>query len=70
MSKVYNEPSDVTAGVGSVSVKGPDGVDVAMTPEAAAETSDRLLKAAGDARGMEITEGARRPPSEESSRSA
>ncbi|HEY0044636.1 MAG TPA: hypothetical protein VGB62_08815 [Allosphingosinicella sp.] len=65
MSKVYSDASNVTAEVGAVKVKGPDGVDVEMTPEAAAETSDRLLEAAGDARGLEITEARRQRPSAE-----
>jgi hypothetical protein len=49
---VYNEPSDVTAAEGIVSVDGPDAVDVAMTPEAAEETADRLIAEAVRARGQ------------------
>ncbi len=37
---------------GVVSVDGPDGVDVKLTPEAAAETSDRLLEKSSEARGQ------------------
>jgi hypothetical protein len=42
----YAEPSDVAAEDGRVLVDGPDGVDVALTVEAAEETSDRLLAGA------------------------
>ena len=37
---VYDAPSDVDAKDGIVSVKGPDAVDVNLTPDAAVETSD------------------------------
>jgi hypothetical protein len=36
-----------------VLVDGPDGLAYSMTPEAAAETSDRLLEKAAVARGQE-----------------
>ncbi|MEP6983458.1 MAG: hypothetical protein ABI853_07420 [Sphingomicrobium sp.] len=49
---VYDEPSDVEAVNGAVKVEGPDAVDVAMTPEAAVETSERLLGKAFKARGQ------------------
>ena len=49
--KVYNEPSSIKADDGEVTVKGPDEVDVKLTPEAAEETSDRLLEGALIARG-------------------
>lgn len=51
-STVYDEPSDVAAADGIVEVDGPDAVDVAMTPEAAEETSDRLSEQAVKARGQ------------------
>ena len=35
-------------------VDGPDGVAVPMTPEAAAETSDRLLAASAQAMGQQL----------------
>jgi hypothetical protein len=41
----------VKADEGQVAVKGPDQVDVKLTPEAAEETSDRLLEGAMVARG-------------------
>jgi hypothetical protein len=49
---VYDEPSKVDAVEGQVEVQGPDEVDVALTPEAAEETSDRLLGEALKARGQ------------------
>ena len=49
--KVYDEPSRVKAETGEVAIKGPDAVDVKLTPEAAEETSDRLLEGAMIARG-------------------
>jgi hypothetical protein len=41
--EIYEEPSAVKAVDGSVEVEGPDAVDIAFTPEAAEETSERLL---------------------------
>jgi hypothetical protein len=49
---VYPDPSNVSASDGDVLVQGPDAVDVAMTPEAAEETSDRLSDQAVKARGQ------------------
>jgi hypothetical protein len=51
--QIHNEPSDVQADAGSVTVEGPDGVDVALTPEAAEETSDRLWVSATQARAQQ-----------------
>lgn len=50
---VYDTPSDVTAADGIVSIAGPDHVALMMTPDAAIETSDRLLQGAMKARGQE-----------------
>ena len=50
--KVYDEASDVDAEEGIVFVKGPDAVDVRLTPEAAEETSERLNTGAMKARGQ------------------
>ena len=58
--KIYDQPSEVGAKEGVVAVKGPDAVDVRMTPEAADETSDRLLHGALKARGQQISEERRR----------
>ena len=50
--KIYEQPSSVTAKDGKVLVDGPDGVDVGLTPEAAEETSQRLLEQSMKARGQ------------------
>lgn len=55
-SEVYDEPSTVDAEDGEVTVKGPDAVDVRMTPRAAEETSDRLMEGALKARGQRYFE--------------
>jgi hypothetical protein len=52
--KLHGVPSDVNADNGEVQVDGPDGVSYSFTPEAADETSDRLLKGACAARGQQI----------------
>ncbi len=41
---------------GNVAIEGPDGVDVRLTPEAALETSDRLLDGATEAHGRQVRE--------------
>ena len=51
-SEIYEEPSKVKAIDGNVEVDGPDAVDVAFTPEAAEDTSERLLGQAFKARGQ------------------
>ena len=51
-SIVYDEASVVTAVDGAVELDGPDAIEVAMTPEAAEETSDRLSSEAMKARGQ------------------
>lgn len=56
---IYQDPSDVDAEDGVVSVDGPDHVDVKLTPEAAAETSHRLLQGALKAQGQKIRGGKR-----------
>ena len=58
---VYDEPSEVDADGGIVSVNGPDAVDVKLTSDAAAETSDRLLRGAMKARGQEVRDVKRKP---------
>ena len=61
--KIYKDASEVRAVDGKVEVDGPDSVDVTLTPEAAEETSDRLIKeairASGQRRMKELSE--RRP---------
>ena len=57
----YDTPSEVAAQEGEVIVDGPDGVAVSLTPEAALETSDRLLRGGLAARGQQI-EAQRKSP--------
>jgi hypothetical protein len=52
--KLYDEPTKVTAENGEVRLDGPNGIDVSMTPEAALETSDRLLSAGLAAQGQKV----------------
>jgi hypothetical protein len=56
MAQVHDRPSEVAAEEGTVVVDGPDGVAVTLTPEAAADTSDRLLEAAAMAAGQRQAE--------------
>ena len=51
-AEIYDEPTNVDAKDGTVILKGPDAVDVRMTPDAAEETSERLLEGAMKARGQ------------------
>lgn len=55
--KVYDDASEVHAVKGEVTVDGPDGVAVSLTPEAAVETAARLeangIRAAGQRRVAE-----------------
>jgi hypothetical protein len=52
MNKVHDTPSDVDSEEGEVIVEGPDGVAVSFTPDAAVETSDRLLNGGMKANGQ------------------
>ena len=56
MPDLYDQATRVTAAHGDVILDGPDGVDVAMTPEAALATSDRLLEGALAARGQQLSD--------------
>jgi hypothetical protein len=49
---IHDQPSKVSADEGAVAMVGPDKVDVALTPEAAEETADRLTNEAVLARGQ------------------
>ena len=60
--KTYNQASEVNAEDGEVIVDGPDGVAVSLTPEAAAETGDRLLFNSAKARGQQIGKEERKRP--------
>jgi hypothetical protein len=51
---IYDEAGDVDATEGVVSMKGPDAVDIRLTPEAAEETSERLNTGAMKARGQKF----------------
>lgn len=50
----HDEPSQVGAEQGEVVVDGPDGVAVSLTPQAAIETSNRLLDAGLTAQGQRV----------------
>ena len=50
---INDQPSEVSAQDGVVLVEGPDSVTVSLTPEAAEETSHRLLEGAITAKGQE-----------------
>jgi hypothetical protein len=52
--KPYDEPSEVDAEEGQVIVDAPDAVAVSFTPDAAAETSQRLLFGAAKAQGQRV----------------
>ena len=51
-SDIYDEAGNVDADEGNVHLKGPDAVDVKLTPNAAEETSERLLEGSLKARGQ------------------
>ena len=56
VGKTYDDPSRVGAENGEVTVNGPDGVAVSLTPEAALETGDRLIASAAEAHGQKVRE--------------
>lgn len=53
-ARPYSVPSKVSAEDGEVVVDGPNGFALSFTPEAAIETSDRLLAAATEAKGQQV----------------
>jgi hypothetical protein len=55
----HDEPSEVNAEDGEVIVDGPNGYTVSFTPDAALETSERLLRGGLAAQGQ-IVEARRR----------
>ena len=61
-SKIHSDPSEISAEEGEVIVDGPDGVAVTFTPEAAAETSERLLYGAAKAQGQRVAAKERKRP--------
>ncbi|HEY8592649.1 MAG TPA: hypothetical protein VIL42_07270 [Sphingomicrobium sp.] len=52
VKKIYDTASDVHADDGAVSVEGPDGVSVQLTPEAAEKTANALAEGVVVARGQ------------------
>lgn len=50
--KAYDQPSTVSPVDGEVTIDGPDGVGLSMTPDAAHRTGERLRDAATEARGQ------------------
>jgi hypothetical protein len=52
-TQTYNKATEVTTEEGRVLLDGPDGVDVALTPDAALETGNRLIEGAAEAVGKE-----------------
>ena len=54
VEKIHDEASHVEAVEGDVVVDGPDGVAVSLTPEAAIETSERLLDQGLTAHGQRV----------------
>ncbi|HEX2764290.1 MAG TPA: hypothetical protein VHM92_10690 [Allosphingosinicella sp.] len=59
ISKPFDTPSKVSAQEGEVLVDGPNGFALSFTPEAAEETSDRLLFGAAEAKGQQLQEAQR-----------
>jgi hypothetical protein len=59
-NKAHDTPAEVDAEHGDVKVIGPGGIAYSFTPDAAAETSDRLLHGAAKANGQAINERQRR----------
>jgi hypothetical protein len=52
-TETYNKATEVTTEEGRVLLDGPDGVDVALTPDAALETGHRLVEGASEAVGKD-----------------
>jgi hypothetical protein len=57
--QAYDEPSKVAAEDGEVVVDGPDGVAITLTPDAAIETSQRLLDGGLTAQGQRVARRSR-----------
>ncbi len=54
--KPLDRPSRIAAEDGEVLVDGPNGIALSLTPEAAEETSQRLLEGAALANGQRVAE--------------
>ena len=61
-NRPHDTPSDVTAEEGEVMLDGPGGVAVSFTPEAALETSERLLHGGLKGKGQQVAEQRRKAP--------
>jgi hypothetical protein len=55
--ELFDEATKIQAVDGEVQLDGPDGVDVALTPEAAEETADRMFRASAEAAGQRKLKG-------------
>ena len=55
MQQAHEIPSVVAAHNGDVLVDGPGGIAMAMTPDAAIQTGERLIDAGAHAHGQRIT---------------
>lgn len=53
---IYSEAGKAVAEQGQVLLDGPDGIAVAMTPDAAEGTGQELLRAAAEARKQSIND--------------
>lgn len=53
-NQVHDKPAEVSAEAGEVLVEGPGGITYSFTPEAADETSQRLLHGAVEAHGQRL----------------
>ncbi|APL96489.1 hypothetical protein EWH08_14515 [Sphingobium indicum] len=58
---VFDESGKAYAEEGQVMLDGPDGVAISMTPDAAEETGNELIRAAAEAR-QQIDDSARGAP--------
>ena len=50
--ELFDEATEIQAVDGEVELDGPDGVNGALTPEAAEETADRMFRASAEAAGQ------------------
>ena len=51
---IFSESSHVENDISEVMVRGPDGIAISLTPEAAVETGLRLIDNAADAKGKQM----------------
>ena len=55
--QAFDKPTETDAVDGEVVLRGPDGVAVSMTPEAAEETARRRTRSAAQARRQRVIDG-------------